>query len=413
MRYNLGTADLAFLSACQTGTGSAIVSEEAVHLAAGMLSAGYRGVVATMWSIQDTHAPQVAEDFYGYLLRTRGNEAGSTVSVALSGTNAAHALHKATRNLREQLGTSDLAFLAWVPYVHFERGVLYNSVTIPSADVFVRAFNSELMLSAQGLGIAIIPDTVGRVEEEPGELATLTAHTGQPSMNCSSALRAWRVFHLDPFCLRLFVSPPFFPYGVASPLDYDSSSVSLFVLPRISWLRFSVHVVCESVYARSLALSGRLMTIDERLQDSFALHFRRPPFTARSNEFPACSPTHFRRFNGLRAQDGEGDIPEPIAPLKAVLMRNSPLPTRVCSGIGGCVHMQFNGICLTRTFPLAGAFALVFKRSASTQGAQHARSSLRDLASARSHSERGLVPRHPDGLENGSSDLDVYDHGLA
>ena len=44
---------LAFLSACQTATGDKALSEEAIHLAAGMLLAGYGGVIATMWSIKD------------------------------------------------------------------------------------------------------------------------------------------------------------------------------------------------------------------------------------------------------------------------------------------------------------------------------------------------------------------------
>jgi CHAT domain-containing protein len=37
-------AELTFLSACQTSTGDETLFEEAVHLAAGMLAAGYRGV---------------------------------------------------------------------------------------------------------------------------------------------------------------------------------------------------------------------------------------------------------------------------------------------------------------------------------------------------------------------------------
>ena len=41
-------ADFAFLSAYQTATGTEYLSEEAGHLAAGMLAAGYRSVIATM-----------------------------------------------------------------------------------------------------------------------------------------------------------------------------------------------------------------------------------------------------------------------------------------------------------------------------------------------------------------------------
>ncbi|KAJ3533243.1 hypothetical protein NMY22_g7415 [Coprinellus aureogranulatus] len=63
IQRNLRNADLAFLSACQTSTGDEKLSDEAVHLAAGMLAAGYRRVVATMWAIGDKHAPKVALDF--------------------------------------------------------------------------------------------------------------------------------------------------------------------------------------------------------------------------------------------------------------------------------------------------------------------------------------------------------------
>ncbi|KAH6881201.1 CHAT domain-containing protein [Coprinopsis sp. MPI-PUGE-AT-0042] len=51
IQRDLKNADLAFLSACQTSAGDEKLSDEAVHLAAGMLAAGYRRVVATMWSI--------------------------------------------------------------------------------------------------------------------------------------------------------------------------------------------------------------------------------------------------------------------------------------------------------------------------------------------------------------------------
>ncbi|QRV80965.1 CHAT domain protein [Ceratobasidium sp. AG-Ba] len=57
---SLKYADFAFLSACQTATGGESTPEEAVHLAAGMMTIGYSSVIATMWSIQDDHAPMVA-----------------------------------------------------------------------------------------------------------------------------------------------------------------------------------------------------------------------------------------------------------------------------------------------------------------------------------------------------------------
>ena len=112
MKQKIGNLDLAFLSACQTSKGDLELSEEVVHLAAGMLAAGYRGVVGTMWSISDLHGPEFAEGFYQYLLKEKGSE-------GLDSSRAAYALDYATRKVRETLGEDDTAFLTWVPYIHF------------------------------------------------------------------------------------------------------------------------------------------------------------------------------------------------------------------------------------------------------------------------------------------------------
>ena len=113
IKKKLEGADLAYLSACQTSTGDEKLSEEAVHLAAGMLAAGCRGVIATMWSISDQHGPQVAEDFYAGLI---SQDLETEQLNSLSTDNAAHALHYSTQKLRKQLGDSALD---WIPYVHF------------------------------------------------------------------------------------------------------------------------------------------------------------------------------------------------------------------------------------------------------------------------------------------------------
>ncbi|KAH6866122.1 CHAT domain-containing protein [Coprinopsis sp. MPI-PUGE-AT-0042] len=115
IQRDLKNADLAFLSACQTSTGDEKLSDEAVHLAAGMLAAGYHRVVATMWSIGDKDAPDVANDFYDYLFRNR--KEGSVGSV--DGSISAYALHHATQQLRQRLDNSEGSLLAWAPYVHF------------------------------------------------------------------------------------------------------------------------------------------------------------------------------------------------------------------------------------------------------------------------------------------------------
>jgi CHAT domain-containing protein len=55
---------LAFLFARQTATGDKDLSDEAIHIVAGMLFAGYGGVIGTMWSIADRVAPRVAREVY-------------------------------------------------------------------------------------------------------------------------------------------------------------------------------------------------------------------------------------------------------------------------------------------------------------------------------------------------------------
>ncbi|KZV64295.1 TPR-like protein [Peniophora sp. CONT] len=105
-------AQLAFLSACQTATGDENNPEESVHLAAGMLAVGFKGVVATMWSIGDTDAPIVVEAYYKALLELR-----RTGAVGKGQTGAAYALHEAVKVLREHVGERN--FLSWAPFVHF------------------------------------------------------------------------------------------------------------------------------------------------------------------------------------------------------------------------------------------------------------------------------------------------------
>ncbi|KAG8792766.1 hypothetical protein FRC12_004920 [Ceratobasidium sp. 428] len=105
-REHLPAAQLAFLSACETATGDETIPDEAVHLAASMLMSGYRTVVATMWSIEDADAPEVADHFYSRLLRNRVPNSGE----------AARSLHDAVEHLRARVGES--SFWRWVPYIH-------------------------------------------------------------------------------------------------------------------------------------------------------------------------------------------------------------------------------------------------------------------------------------------------------
>ncbi|CAE7118848.1 unnamed protein product [Rhizoctonia solani] len=97
---------LAFLSACQTAMGDENLPDETIHLAAGMLTAGYPSVIATMWSVWDNDAPFVADKVYGSLLRDGRMDYRESSKV----------LHYAIVELRKEIG--DKRFERWVPFIH-------------------------------------------------------------------------------------------------------------------------------------------------------------------------------------------------------------------------------------------------------------------------------------------------------
>ncbi|CCO32129.1 hypothetical protein RSOLAG1IB_12175 [Rhizoctonia solani AG-1 IB] len=97
---------LAFLSACQTATGDEKLPDEAIHLASGMLMAGYPSVIGTMWSVVDEDAPFVADRAYEQLMKDG----------KIGNGEAGRALHDAVAGLREKVGENE--FARWVPYIH-------------------------------------------------------------------------------------------------------------------------------------------------------------------------------------------------------------------------------------------------------------------------------------------------------
>ena len=98
----------AVLSACQTAAGDETLTEEAIHLTAGMLNSGYKSVIGTMWSILDDSAPVVTSNFYRVMIAQV--KAGGEL-------HPAYALHEATKALRAKYGITD--FVRWIPFVHF------------------------------------------------------------------------------------------------------------------------------------------------------------------------------------------------------------------------------------------------------------------------------------------------------
>jgi CHAT domain-containing protein len=105
---HLPEAQLAYLSACQTAACDPLVAEESVHLGAGVFVAGYRSVIATMWSTLDEDGPIIADAVYAHLFG-KGRD-------AIDATDAARALHLATKRLRES--SPNKSYLSWLPYVH-------------------------------------------------------------------------------------------------------------------------------------------------------------------------------------------------------------------------------------------------------------------------------------------------------
>ena len=105
-KMSLPHAEFAYLSANSTAKGVGDLSGEAVHLAAGMLFAGYRGVIATMWGMSDSDAPRIADGVYAHLFKDQQPDH----------TQAAHALHYAVQRFREESGGK--SFVSWVPFIH-------------------------------------------------------------------------------------------------------------------------------------------------------------------------------------------------------------------------------------------------------------------------------------------------------
>ncbi|CAE6491015.1 unnamed protein product [Rhizoctonia solani] len=105
-RRSFKNKGLAFLSACQTATGDEMLPDEAIHLASGILMAGYPSVIATMWSVSDEDAPFVADKVYAQLVKDGKIKNGE----------AGRALHYAITALRDKVGEKE--FGRWVPYIH-------------------------------------------------------------------------------------------------------------------------------------------------------------------------------------------------------------------------------------------------------------------------------------------------------
>ncbi|KAJ6459841.1 CHAT domain-containing protein [Mycena sanguinolenta] len=111
---NLRFLKLSFLSACETAKGDEVQPDEAVHLAAALLFAGFRSVVGTLWTMADNDGPNLVDTFYEHLFRKY--DAGSDSPILPDLTEAATALHLAVIKLRTE---HKVQFMRWVPFVHY------------------------------------------------------------------------------------------------------------------------------------------------------------------------------------------------------------------------------------------------------------------------------------------------------
>jgi tetratricopeptide (TPR) repeat protein len=88
------TGSLAYLSACDTTVTSPDLADEAIHITGAFHLAGYPRVIGTLWPADDNTARDLADDIYHQL-----TDDGTTPPDA---SVTAHALHRATRRLRDR-----------------------------------------------------------------------------------------------------------------------------------------------------------------------------------------------------------------------------------------------------------------------------------------------------------------------
>ncbi|KAG0699069.1 CHAT domain-containing protein [Suillus ampliporus] len=90
MENNAPQAEFAFLSACHTAVGDEETPDEVIYLAAGLQFSGFKGVIGTLWVVDDDVAQHVVEAFYEDMFKDL--KEGTIIDC----TKAASALNKAT-----------------------------------------------------------------------------------------------------------------------------------------------------------------------------------------------------------------------------------------------------------------------------------------------------------------------------
>ncbi|KAG8864237.1 hypothetical protein FRB96_006058 [Tulasnella sp. 330] len=107
IKHGLPHAELAVLSACHSAAGDKSTPDEVIHLTAGMLFAGFRDVIGTMWAMTDEDGPMVAKEFYEHMFRNGLEQVDCR--------DSAKALVKAVRLLRRKR----VPLERWINFVHY------------------------------------------------------------------------------------------------------------------------------------------------------------------------------------------------------------------------------------------------------------------------------------------------------
>lgn len=110
VRRRVDVSGLAYLSACGTAEPSVRLLDESIHLASAFQAAGYRHVIATLWTVWDLAALRVARSVYRQL---RDAEADSALGPAAA---SAQALYDATLAARARDPDRPSA---WASFVHY------------------------------------------------------------------------------------------------------------------------------------------------------------------------------------------------------------------------------------------------------------------------------------------------------
>ncbi|KAF9059109.1 hypothetical protein BDP27DRAFT_1342076 [Rhodocollybia butyracea] len=96
------------LMACQTATGDVSHPDQSVHLAAAMLFMGFRSVVATMWSMDDSHGPRLSARIYKTLFQSGRSFSSNPDDIPF-----------VIDGFRQELRQEKCSVRAWVTFMHF------------------------------------------------------------------------------------------------------------------------------------------------------------------------------------------------------------------------------------------------------------------------------------------------------